>query len=165
MFFKNTLRGFSLVELLVYITIFSIVSVSIWQAFIWFQKNHINFTEQQKISFDIDHLYDLLNKDISAVEAKNISANDLVDNYSNCISSGDITYYFDTTNSNLYKGSVCAPNSNPILENINLNSRPKFFLITSHSESYKEINYSFVIIRKDKSCCETNRTIFSSLQK
>lgn len=162
---KRISEGFSLVELLVYITIFSIVSASIWQAFIWFQKNHINFTDQQKISFDIDHFYDLLNKDISNADFNDILVTDLNDNYTNCINVGGVAYYFDATNLNLYRGSACQTNSNLILKNINLNNRPRFFSVISHSENYREINYSFTISLKDKKCCETSRTIFSSLKK
>jgi prepilin-type N-terminal cleavage/methylation domain-containing protein len=165
MFFKDTLRGFSLVELLVYITIFSIVSASIWQAFIWFQKNHINFTQQQQASFDIDHIYDLLNKDISIS-----GLNDLPDNNTNClhISGLKITYSFE--GGNLYRyfdeEGVCSPPDNslkPLLaKNIMIDS-DNFFIIESKSK-YKTITYSFKIQLDNKTiCCNTTRQVFSGI--
>lgn len=169
MFFKNTLRGFSLVELLVYITIFSIVSASIWQAFIWFQKNHINFTEQQQISFDIDRVYDLMSKDIANANLNDISLNnDCV----HLIGGDGIAYYFNSAI--LYKARDCPtiddqpiePAPIVLLKNIDLNGRASFFSFSTSpptSPKYAQINYSFVINSKNKTCCETNRTIFSAI--
>jgi len=173
MFLKNKkLRGFSLVELLVYITIFSIVSASIWQAFIWFQKNHVNFTEQQKISFDIDHLYDLLNKDISIS-----GPNDLPNNNTNCfhISGLKTTYFFKE--GNLYRYSdeegVCPPASNlptPFLDKKIIIDSDNFFAIgpqTGDLESkYKTITYSFQVQLDNKTrCCSTRRQVFSAFMQ
>jgi hypothetical protein len=165
---KNTLRGSSLVELLVYITIFSIVSDSIWQAFIWFQKNHLNFTEQQQISFDIDHVYDLMSKDIANANVNDIS----LDNDCIHLTGGDgIAYYINS--SILYKAKGCPnpdtnlvePGSIALLKNIYLlNPRPSFFSIDPSSDSnYVKIHYSFEVRSNNKKCCETNRTIFSAI--
>jgi prepilin-type N-terminal cleavage/methylation domain-containing protein len=167
MCFKNTLRGFSLVELLVYITIFSIVSASIWQAFIWFQKNHINFTQQQKISFDIDRVYDLLSKDILNTDPTQIIYN------SNCLDFGNIKYYLNVDSSSkkgtLYRSESCSPSDQKLLENIIIGS-DKFFvigpqipdpnsnqLIPDPNSKYKTITYSL--------CCNTSRTVFSAFSQ
>lgn len=146
---------------------FSIVSASIWQAFIWFQKNHINFTEQQEISFNIDHVYDLLSRDILNADPTSIA---LISD-SDCIKINGIgAYYFKS--STLYKANDC-PNpsssssqSPPIalLKNINLNGNSSFFSWSS-LPSYLQINYSFSVNIENKMCCETHRTIFSSLKK
>ena len=181
MFFKNTLRGFSLVELLVYITIFSIVSASIWQAFIWFQKNHINFTEQQKISFDIDHLYDLLNKDISSADPIILNYSKMLDENGseildesgavkrdkNCLDIGNIKYYISFDNASqkgtLYRSASCSLGKE-ILRNIKL-SKNLFFYEIAGNANYKTISYAFEIDSNNKVCCGTDRTIFSSLKK
>ena len=171
MFLKNKkLRGFSLVELLVYITIFSIVSASIWQAFIWFQKNHINFTEQQQISFDIDHLYDVLNKDISSS-----SLNDLPNINTNClhISGIKITYFFG--GGNLYRypdedeNGVCPPSNNSLKPMLGKNiisdsSDTVNFFVIEEKSTYKIITYSFHVQLDNKtSCCNSTRQVFSAL--
>jgi len=181
MFLKNKkLRGFSLVELLVYITIFSIVSASIWQAFIWFQKNHINFSAQQQISFDIDRVHDLLSKDISSADpaivdySKNINADNNEISYdNNCLDFGNIKYYLNVDSSSqkgtLYRSESCSPSDQKLLENIIIGSDNFFVigpqirdpnsnqLIPDPNSKYKTITYSL--------CCNTSRTVFSTFSQ
>ncbi len=170
---KRISEGFSLVELIVYITIFSIVSASIWQAFIWFQKNHINFTQQQQASFDIDHVYDLLNKDISSADPEILDYSKMLDENGNeildknCLDTGNIKYHisFDSTSQKgtLYRGASCSLGKE-ILRNIKLSKNLFFFEIASNT-NYKTVSYAFEIDSNNKVCCGTDRTIFSSLNK
>ena len=165
--YKKPSEGFSLIELLVYIAIFSIVSASIWQAFIWFQKNHINFTQQQKISFDIDRVYDLLSKDILNTDPTQIIYN------SNCLDFGNIKYYLNVDSSSqkgtLYRSESCSPSDQKLLENIIIGSDNFFVigpqirdpnsnqLIPDPNSKYKTITYSL--------CCNTSRTVFSTFSQ
>jgi|GEM_PF-3014217 len=165
--YKKPSEGFSLVELLVYIAIFSVVSASIWQAFIWFQKNHINFTQQQKISFDIDRVYDLLSKDILNTDPTQIIY------YSNCLDFGNIKYYLNVDSSSqkgtLYRSESCSPSDQKLLENIIIGSDNFFVigpqirdpnsnqLIPDPNSKYKTITYSL--------CCNTSRTVFSTFSQ
>jgi len=170
--YKKPSEGFSLIELLVYIAIFSIVSASIWQAFIWFQKNHINFTQQQKISFDIDRVYDLLSKDILNTDPTQIIYN------SNCLDFGNIKYYLNVDSSSqkgtLYRSESCSPSDQKLLENIIIGSDNFFVigpqirdpnsnqLILDPNSKYKTITYSFHVQLDNKTtCCNTIRQVFS----
>jgi len=181
--YKKPSEGFSLIELLVYIAIFSIVSASIWQAFIWFQKNHINFTQQQKISFDIDRVYDLLSKDILNTDPTQIIYN------SNCLDFGNIKYYISVDNSSqkgtLYRSESCSPSDQKLLENISIDSGNFFVIgppildlqgnpildlqgnpILDPNSKYKTITYSFYIQPDNKTpCCNTTRKVFSAFKQ
>ena len=173
--YKKPSEGFSLVELLVYIAIFSVVSASIWQAFIWFQKNHINFTQQQKISFDIDRVYDLLSKDILNTDPTQIIYN------SNCLDFGNIKYYISVDNSSqkgtLYRSESCSPSDQKLLENISIDSGNFFVIgppildpqgnpILDPNSKYKTITYSFYIQPDNKTpCCNTTRKVFSAFKQ
>jgi len=184
---KKSSEGFSLVELLVYIAIFSVVSASIWQAFIWFQRNHINFTGQQQISFDIDYLYDLLNKDISIS-----SPNDLPNSNTNCLHISGLKTTYSFERGNLYRYSdengVCPVSNNslkPMLDKniisdssdtvnffvigpliLDLQGNPILDLqgnpILDPNSKYKTITYSFHVQLDNKTtCCNTIRQVFS----
>jgi len=163
---KKSSEGFSLVELLVYIAIFSVVSASIWQAFIWFQRNHINFTGQQQISFDIDYLYDLLNKDISIS-----SPNDLPNSNTNCLHISGLKTTYSFERGNLYRYSdengVCPVSNNslkPMLDKniISDSSDTVNFFVIENKNKYKTITYSFHVQLDNKTtCCNTIRQVFS----
>jgi prepilin-type N-terminal cleavage/methylation domain-containing protein len=67
---KSNLRGFSLIELLIYMAIFTIISFIVWQGIQWMQQKDLDITAQQKIYAEADNAIQVIKKDIENFDSQ-----------------------------------------------------------------------------------------------
>jgi prepilin-type N-terminal cleavage/methylation domain-containing protein len=70
MFLKNTLRGFSLIELLVYTAIFGVISIVAFRSIDYFQKSQYEIQERQNMAIQINQALQALERSIYLSETK-----------------------------------------------------------------------------------------------
>ena len=70
MFLKNTLRGFSLIELLVYTAIFGVISIVAYRSIDYFQKSQYEIQERQNMAIQVNQVLQALERSIYLSETK-----------------------------------------------------------------------------------------------